>query len=119
MIPAARPIPIQPTTVDVAIASGLTLITGWSFAEATGAAAAEIIIFDGSNAQGAIIAVITLNAGESTRDLIPEPFLACMSGLYVNVVTGTIFGSIWAIEATLEGNFAFAQGARPLWTGEL
>jgi hypothetical protein len=119
MIPAARPIPIGPTTQDVVVASGLTLVTGWSFAESTGSAPAEIVLFDGSSPSGAFIAIITLNANESTRDLIPEPFLAAMSGLYLEVQSGAVVGSIWAIEATLEGNFAFAEGARPLWTGEL
>jgi hypothetical protein len=119
MIPAARPIPIFDTTNDVAVASGLTLITGWSFAEITGAAPAIFALYDGSSNSGALIAYITLNAGESTRDLIPEPFLACMSGLYLSMINGEIEGSIWAIEATLVDGLAFAQGARPFWTGEL
>jgi hypothetical protein len=112
-LPAARPIPISARTTDLQIAGGLTLLLGWSFRETTAAAGATFRLVDGTETGGAIVASITLTSNESTRDLIPAPGLACMSGLFLDVIAGEIEGSIWALEATQIGGLAFADGPIP------
>lgn len=118
-LPAAEAIPISDRTTDLQVISGLALITGWSFIEMTGAATAQVNLYDGTSANGALIAAISLIANESTRDLIPAPFVAAMSGVYLEVLTGEIMGSLWTIPATLENGYAFADGAKGVWTGDV
>lgn len=118
-LPAARPIPIATTTTGLLVAGGLTLIVGWAFLETTGAASAQVNLWNGTSNVGALVAPISLSSGQSTRDLIPAPFLACESGLFVEVASGSIRGSVWTIEATMIDGFAFADGAIPWPSGEL
>lgn len=119
MLPAARPLPIATRTTDLLLAGGLTLIVGWSWIETTGAAAAEFNLVDGTGAGGALVAPISLSSGQSTRDLIPHPFLACHSGLFLDMVSGSVRGSVWVIEATLENGIAFAQGYPSAWDADV
>lgn len=118
MIPAARPIPILSRTTDLQIAGGLTLLSGWAFWEPTGLAAATLRLFDGTNDDGTLIVPISLDAGQSTRDMIPEPFLAAYAGLYLEVVSGTVEGAVWSLQAELHAGIAFAEGVAPVWSGD-
>jgi hypothetical protein len=84
------------------VASGLLdntagRLTFWSFTETTGAATAEIRLFDGSSAGGASIADITLAAGQSTRDWLGHDGLPYETGLFLQVVSGTVNGQVFSI----------------------
>lgn len=77
------------------VAGGGTLLSGWSFRETTGAAAARVDIFDGLDAGGQLVATITLAANESTRDSLSVPGIWCRRGVFVNVVAGAVAGAVW------------------------
>ena len=96
----------QPATV-VAVASGTAdvqavnaacTLLGWSFGEnAASAAVAEIIIRDGTDNTGTIVAVLTLNPDESIRESAPFGGLKITTGVYVDRVSGTTHGSVWYV----------------------
>jgi len=96
-----RPYPLLPFPVGVLsspgqqIASGDVYLAGWSFRETTGAAAALVELFDGSNTGGVMIATIGLAAGESIRDTVGGHLLVVRNGLFVSVPSGIVTGSLW------------------------
>lgn len=98
--PAAGPRTVYAVAFPAAGASQLMMsgdikIHGWSWAETTGAAAATFNMFDGGNNAGTLLATITLTAGQSTRDVLNELGLLVLNGLFVEVVAGSIRGSVW------------------------
>jgi hypothetical protein len=120
MLPASRVLPIGNPVVTGPVTGGLTLISGWSFEETSGIAPAKLRLYDGSGVNGARIVTISLLANESTRDNFPEPMLGVFTGVFCELVGGTIDGSLWTLQATLDDNgFAFAEGARPVCAGEV
>jgi hypothetical protein len=96
--PITRLVPIPATTVSVPIFAGNSLITGWSFKEATGAAPAECWLIDGNDIGGQPFAFITLLAGQSIRDLTAYWGVNCTTGLFLRVISGSVQGSVWAVD---------------------
>lgn len=88
-------VPFLPAAGSQSLVSLQTLVGGWSFKEVTGSAPAEIQIFDGNNNQTVPYAFITLNAGQSMRDFCPTPGLFFRQGLFVQLVSGVVTGSVW------------------------
>lgn len=117
-LPGARTTPIATTTTGELLVGGALLLVGWSFIETTGAAVAELALYDGSSNGGALIADIALSAGESVRDLISGAGLACYTSLFLDVVAGSIRGAVWTHPATVIDGYAFAEGYRPAWAGD-
>lgn len=72
-------------------------ITYWSWTETTGLASAEVRLFDGTGPGGAPLADITLTAGQSTRDIFPTHALPYIGGLFLQVVSGTVNGQVYAV----------------------
>lgn len=78
-------------TTDVSIStSSVTRLMGWCVSEsATTAAAAEVILRAGSDANGQPVAVIPLGSdGNNTQWLGPQG-IVCNGGLFLDRVTGT------------------------------
>ena len=74
------------------------VVEGWALAEMTGSAPARVRIHDGADANGDLMASITLAANESVRDFLIPQALTTRSGsgaLYVEVVSGSVEGAIW------------------------
>jgi hypothetical protein len=92
--PAIEPQPAAATGQAIA---GELLLAGFAFAESTGAAAATVDLFDGGGVGGQFICRVNLVASESVRESLPFPGIHCEVGLFVNVVAGTVLGSVWAI----------------------
>lgn len=88
-----------PTGASGAVLGGPALLFGWSLRESTGAAAAQLDIYDGADGTGQLLATITLTAGQSTRDYPGLPGLYCARGLFVNAVAGSVAGAVWAATA--------------------
>lgn len=118
MLPASRPLPFDTLTVSKHLASGLEIVTGWSFKETTNAAGASFNIRDGQDASGRLVAPITLLTNESIRDLTGDGGLAFQSGIYIEVVSGSISGTIWSCPGEQYDGLAFMRGQRPVWAGE-
>ena len=91
-------VPVPVTTQSQALFAGDSLVVGWSFKETTGAAAAELWLIDGNDANGMPFAFITLSAGQSTRDLTNDFGLNVTTGLFVRVVSGSVQGSVWVVD---------------------
>ncbi len=65
---------------------------GFSIRETAGAAA-TIKVYDGIDATGTLIDSIAFTAGQSVRETYGPPKI-CKTGLYVQIVAGTIEGTI-------------------------
>lgn len=92
---------MQPVVVPLAspAASGQVIniagrITWFSLRETSGAAAAVVRYYDGSGASGKLMAAISLQASESTREWVGNHGLPFGGGLYLQVVSGSVEGSI-------------------------
>lgn len=117
MLPPARTVPIATTTTDEKLVGGASILTFYNFTETTGSASAEVELYDGDDATGALIVNVTLNQGESTRDPLPKPGLGCRQGLFLNVVSGSIKGSVWIVPGEIIGPYVAVQGLAPFWRG--
>ncbi len=62
--------------------------------ETTGTTAAVYRFWDGSGANGTLIMPVSLTAGESTRDDFHEHHIVFRTGLYYELVSGTLEGSV-------------------------
>ena len=99
-VEAAPVLPVSiPTGQSGVVLGGPALLFGWSLRESTGAAPAQLDVYDGADQTGQLVATITLTAGQSTRDWLGLPGLYCRRGLYVNAVSGSVTGVLWAATA--------------------
>lgn len=83
-------------TADVLVRTGLATLFGWSLAESAGVAAvATVIIRDGVDTAGKIVAVIELTAnGSDTQELMPNG-VRINTGIFVDRVAGETVGAIY------------------------
>lgn len=93
-------IPVAALSAFAQISQRPCRLYGWSFLETTGAAPATLDLIDGGNASGASLSPFSLTAGQSTRDWLGKPGLLVQSGLSINVSSGTVRGTIWALLLT-------------------
>lgn len=91
------PIHVPVTTVGPPAAplAGALRLGGWSFVESTGAAAAQFEIWDGGALGGETVAVVSLDIGKSCDRSMPGLGLLVRSNLSINVIAGSIRGSVW------------------------
>lgn len=79
-----------------AIVGGSGCVTWHSTYETSGSASAAYSLFDTGDSSGQQLMYVTLSAGQSTRDYIGLHALPFLSGLYLEVESGAIAGSITA-----------------------
>lgn len=77
-----------------AIVGGSGCITWHSAYETTGSASAAYSLFDTGDTSGQQLMYVTLSSGQSTRDYIGLHALPFLSGLFLEVESGAIGGSI-------------------------
>lgn len=83
------------TGADQAVADAAGFYRGFTLRETTGAAPATVVIYDNASAaSGTILEEITLLAGESAREWYGVPGIPTLNGIYVDVVSGAVAGSI-------------------------
>jgi hypothetical protein len=70
------------------------VLLGWSIREVTGNTGATVIFRDGGQSTDDEVASLTLNAGESSREIFPHG-VALSKGLYLDVTAGTIAGVVY------------------------
>jgi len=90
---------MRPTVLNLPAASGQLINTGgcltWhSTRETSGAAAAAYRIWDGSSASGTKLLDVSLVASGSARDFIGQHVLPFKTGLYFELVSGALEGSV-------------------------
>lgn len=78
----------RPTTTPAALA-------GFALRETSGAAPAVVVLRDGSDATGDPTIPITLAPGESVREWFGPGGVNLVYGLYVDVVSGAVDGSVF------------------------
>lgn len=81
-------------SADGQIAGALAIYRGFTVEETTGGAPAVVRIYDGTSNAGLLIESIALAAGESASDWLADGGLRCATGIYVDVVSGTVNGSV-------------------------
>lgn len=70
-------------------------LLGWSVRETSGSAAAVVVLHDGTDNSGQMLANIALvSAGDSHESLAP-PGVLFKAGLYAEVVSGAVKGVAW------------------------
>lgn len=83
-----------PVTASGLVAGRRSLVNGFSFTESTGTATASVQLITGSSASGILVATINLAISESAREYLPWPFILFKHGIFVNVVSGAVTGSV-------------------------
>lgn len=91
----SRPIAVPTTTQDVQLTNRDSIVTGWSFRETTGAAGAILRIVDGKDANGQLVAAISLSSGTAQVVSLAPGGLAVSVGIYIDLVSGSIEGAVW------------------------
>lgn len=87
-----------PIPFPVPIASqiaGLVILMGYSVKETTGAASAEIDLFDGTDNRGILAIPVTLGSGQSTEDWFGTQGLWFRNGIFGSVISGSVAGSMF------------------------
>ena len=90
---------MRPTTLNLPSASKQLVntsgcLTVHATRETTGTTAAVYRFWDGSKAQGTLILPVALSPGESTRDDFRDHHITFRVGLYYELVSGTLEGSV-------------------------
>lgn len=82
------------TGSDQAVATTRTFYRGFTIRETSGSASAVVTIYDhASAASGTILEEIMLNPSESSREWY-ETGIWASNGVYVDVVSGSVAGSV-------------------------
>jgi hypothetical protein len=83
-----------PVTASGLVAGRRSFITGFSFTESTGTATASVQLITGQSASGILLATINLAISESAREYLPWPWLLAKYGIFVNIASGAVNGSV-------------------------
>ena len=75
---------------------GSGCVTWHSTYETSGSAAASYSLTDGPSGNGQVLAYVTLSSSESTRDYIGLHCLPFLEGIYYDLVSGAVGGSVTA-----------------------
>lgn len=92
-------VPVPAGAVSGPLFPGDQVVIGWSFKETTGAAPAEVWLVDGNDATGNPFAFLTLSAGQSRSDEVAGPGLCLTTGLALKVISGSVQGCVWTVDA--------------------
>lgn len=91
-------LPFGVTTLSINLVGRAALLLGYTIRETTGAAAADIDILDGNDFNGAVVATVTLLAGQSLRDNMPGDGIYCQSGPFLRINSGSVRGALWTVD---------------------
>lgn len=89
------PISIPATTAGATFALGPVRLMGWALKENTGAASAAFELYDGNDTTGQSLTPVNLVANESIRDWFGATGVLCERGLFINVTSGTVRGTLF------------------------
>ena len=81
-------------------------LTWFAWQETSGVSSAAFQLIDGSTAAGRLLCPVSLNPSESTRDWIGPHALPYETGLYLNVISGTIEGSLIVVSRDQREEYA-------------
>jgi hypothetical protein len=98
----ARILPVAATASGFAISRTSEAVVGLALEETTGAASARAELIDGQDANGVSGIPITLSPGQSVRDDFGGLCLRFTRGVFLNVTSGTVHGSVWVADVGSE-----------------
>jgi len=101
-ITCAEAIPISSQSQKLAVSA--VRLAGYSLHETTGTTGAVIRLHDGISTDGDSLVPISLGMGESVRDWFGDQRsggVAFPTGMYLEVVSGSLEGSIWVYRNTV------------------
>lgn len=87
LIPTPEPLP--------AVVGGFVLVWGWALKETSGAIPAVVNLISGTDATGLPVIPFQLSPSESTRDGVFARPLRFPGGLFTQIVSGTVTGSVY------------------------
>lgn len=72
-------------------------LLGWSVRETSGAAAAVVVLHDGTDKSGQMLANIALASAGADHESLAPPGVLFRAGLYAEVVSGAANGVAWVV----------------------
>jgi hypothetical protein len=105
-------IPAEPFDLPTAsgvIVAGRLLVMGVFIGESTGAATAKVRFRDGSAVTGTRLTPYTLAANESVRDWFGDYGYVYQQGVFMELVSGSVEGSIMVVPESSLGPAGFAK----------
>lgn len=109
-LPPAAVLPFATTSTDLTLLTGPFILRGWAFKETTGSAAATFELYDGPDDTTVLVVPINLATSESTRDWLTGNGIIIRTGLFLEMLTGSIKGTIWYTPIINVSDVAVAQG---------
>lgn len=100
-----RPLAYPPNT-DF---GGLAILFGYAIKESTGLASAELDIYDGSFATSTVYIPLPLTPGQAVIDWFGPNGIQMQQGIYTNVASGSIVGSIFVAYDIQSGKVLMKQ----------
>lgn len=92
----AKPYQLRAVTASQLLNTGRYIFVGAVFNN-TATTAATVTVHDGQDANGEIVGQVTVPASSSLPLNTANDGVLCEIGLYVEIATGTITGSVWAV----------------------
>lgn len=115
MLPPAAVLPIPATSADLTLLTGAFILRGWNFGETTGAAAATANLYDGTATGTVLVASIFLASGTSTTTRGSDAGIIVRTGLYLDMLSGSLSGAIYYTPITELAHREWALGE---WSAE-
>ena len=110
MLPPAQLLPFAATSADIKLYTGNAVLLGWSFAETTNSAGASLTLNDGPDDTYPEIVRVNLAQNESTRDYPPGNGILIRTGIFLEMLSGTVEGTIWYLPITNALDRSWAVG---------
>lgn len=92
-VTGGRALPLYGTASQL-VSNGRGRVTGWSLRETGGTNPAVVRLRSGRDSGGELIFTITVPAGQSSNVCAPAPGISYGDGVYVEVVSGVLEGSV-------------------------
>lgn len=94
VVRAARAVQLEPSG-NGRLTTAAGRLVGFALRETSGAASAVVVIRDGADATGAVLAPVTLGPGESVRDWFGPAGVNIAAGCFVHIVSGAVEGAVY------------------------
>lgn len=88
------PVPFTALAGGLQIATIYCRVLSYNVEESTGSGAAVIDIYDGTSTGGIRLSRINLAAAESKEDSFDPPYMPAHGGLWINVTSGSVSGTV-------------------------
>lgn len=113
-LPPATPLDVVSGAGSAKLVTGRALLTGLALRETTGTAGAVARLHDGESASRRSIIPVSLAANESVREVVGLSGALYVTGVFIEVVSGSVEGSVFAVLEIVVGPNAWAAIERGL-----